>query len=133
MTVEISPATSLEIRRIVEPTTKSFSKCLDMSDFIWVGKIDGEVACIWGIVLPSFLSDQAYLWLHTTEAVDEHQFLVVRYSQRMIEEIHKKYPEIVGHCDVLAERSIRWVKWLGGVFGQPEGRRIPFCIRRKDG
>lgn len=81
-----------------------------------LGLIDGKPACVWGLIPPTLLSQQAYLWLLTTNIVAEHKFLFVRHSQRYIEEALKIYPEIVGDVIVPNEPAMKWIKWLGGVF-----------------
>ena len=94
---------------------------------------DGKVAGFWGIVLPTLISDRAYLWLYTTPALDDHQFVFVRQSQIWIKETLKEFPLIVGHAFAARTKSIRWLKWLGAKFLQPEGRLIPFEIRAHNG
>lgn len=97
--------------------------------------IDGENAGIIGICPPTLLSDEAYIWLYHTEIFKEHKFLMVRYSQRVIEEVLKEFPTLVGHChltgDEMGERSIRWLRWLGAEFGPAQGKLMPFRIRKK--
>lgn len=110
---------------------KTLKQCLLLSGISWMGFIDGKVACVWGLVPPTLMSNRAYLWLLTTDLVDEHQFIFVRHSQRFVEEALKEYDIIVGHCHSKETRSIRWLKWLGAEFSVPEGLRVPFSIRRK--
>ena len=112
---------------------KTLRTCLRLSSLSWVGLVDGRLACVWGLVPPSLLSNQAYIWLNTTEVAEEHQFLLVRHSQIMIRHMLDEYPSLTGHCLFGAERSIRWLRWLGAVFGEPTGKGIPFVIRRQDG
>jgi hypothetical protein len=101
---------------------------LMMSTFMWAGYVDNEIACVWGVVPPSLMSNRAYLWLFTTDVIKEHQFLLVRHSQVVIKEILKEYPVIVGHVLLGASKSMRWLKWLGAEFGYPQGNLIPFRI-----
>lgn len=111
-----------------------FNSFLKHSQHVWIGSFDGEVSCVWGVVLPTLLSTQAYLWLHVDEEkVAGNQFLFVRHSQRVVEELLKDFEIILGvtHCE--AQRSIRWLKWLGAQFAEPEGKLIPFTIRRPNG
>lgn len=106
-------------------------RCLNISTICWSAQVDGQGACIWGLIPPTLLSDQAYLWLYTTDLAEEHQFLLVRHSQRMIEEMLKEFPILVGHCHSEDPRAQRWLKWLGAEFDFPQGKLIPFAIRRK--
>jgi hypothetical protein len=104
--------------------------CLLMSSWIWIGLIDDKLACIWGLIPPTLISDRAYLWLYTTDVIKEHSFVLVRHSQLIMEEMLKKYSSIYGHALVGNDKAIRWLKWLGAKFGEPEGAGIPFKISR---
>ena len=106
-------------------------QCMLLSETLWIGMVDKKFACVWGIIPPTLMSTRAYLWLYTTELIKEHQFVFVRHSQRAIELILQDYECIIGHCLVDAEHSKRWLKWLGAEFGHPDGRKIPFVIRKK--
>jgi hypothetical protein len=110
----------------------TMAACIKNSNEVWIGLVDGKVACTWGISLPTLLSDQAYLWLWTTDLVKEHPFVFIRRAQIVVERLSKEY-NIVGHCLVGATNSIRWLKWLDAKFGEPDGDLIPFQIRKKHG
>jgi hypothetical protein len=107
---------------------------LNASVTAWTGMIDGGLACIWGLVPPTILSDTAYLWLYTTPVLDQHKFTFVRHSQLMIEKMLEDFPVIVGHVLAGQERSKRWLKWLGVTFKPIEARGhvrlVPFELRR---
>lgn len=107
--------------------------CIVRSREVRFGLIDGDLACMWGLIPPTILSSTAWLWLVTTEIVAENKFLFVRNSQRWIEEALKIYPEIIGDCIVGNDPAIRWLKWLGAEFQAPVDGRIPFMIRAKNG
>ncbi len=98
---------------------------------MYAGYFDNEFAAVWGVIPPTLSSNQAYIWVYTTEAIIGHEFLFVRYSQRMVEELLKSYERIVGVTLVGEDRSIRWLKWLGAEYGEPDGKVLPFVIRRK--
>jgi hypothetical protein len=104
--------------------------CLTMSVVIWAGFIDDVMVCIWGVIPPTLMSNQAYLWLFTTDALKGHEFLLVRHSQLVVKEILDEYPSIVGHAIAGSDKSIRWLRWLGAKFGEPQGMAIPFRISR---
>lgn len=112
---------------------KILRECIQYSQEVRFGLIDGEVACVWGLMPPTLLSNQAYLWLFTTDIVAEHKFLFVRHSQLWIEQALKAYPEIIGVCFQNNYSARRWLKWLGAEFGEVQGNRIPFTIRAKNG
>lgn len=107
--------------------------CQAMSGEVWTGRVDDDLICVWGLIPPTLISRQAYLWMHTTSAVADHKFLLVRHSQRVIERMLTRYDTIVGHCRIGSRDSIRWMRWLGAVFEEPQGEFIPFRIEAKHG
>lgn len=106
-------------------------ECIHRSVDIRQGLLNGKVACAWGLIPPTLLSDTAYLWLLTTDIVVEHKFLFIRHSQRYIEEALKKYPTIIG--DVIGDNrsAMRWLQWLGAEFAPQVLGRTPFTIQAK--
>lgn len=131
MTVNIKPtfATSFDI----SPTELGMLVfCQSLSIEIWSGYIDDKLICCWGLIPPTLLSNQAYLWMHSTPGIRDHQFLLVRHSQKIIEQMLERYERIIGDCRVGADDSIRWLKWLGAEFdGGNDMGYCSFVIRRK--
>jgi hypothetical protein len=105
--------------------------CLQRSTDVRYGYVDNQCACVWGLIPPTLLSGSAYLWLLTTDLVEQHKFLFVRHSQRWIEEALQVYPTIIGDWIPGDPRSRRWLEWLGAEFAAFQGGRIPFVIRKK--
>lgn len=97
----------------------------------WVGKVDGEIACVFGLIPPSLLADSAYLWLLTTDVVDANTFLFIRHSRRWIENNLKRYKCINGHVLPDNKKAKRWLRLLGAKIYEPEGGRQAFVIRNK--
>src|SRR5262249_51950549 len=130
MRVKITQENSLDAEQIVANSAMAdtpgaaatLRKFLDRSTYLHVGRIDGEIACVCGVLLPSIISSRAYLWMITTTLADKHQFLLVRHSQIFIRERLKEFERIVGHTEISQPRSIRWLKWLGAKFGEPVGK-----------
>lgn len=140
MKVEVGKASFTELHEALQDSKVRFiagaERKLDylamLSQYHWVGRVDGDIVCAFGVIPPSVLSNTAYLWSVTTDKVEDHKFLFVRYSQRMIELIHREFPRIIGHANPKDTRSIRWLRWLGAVFGEPTEKGVPFMIERKD-
>ena len=113
-----------------EPEAEEILKeCLWRSEDVQYGLVDGRVACVWGLIPPTLLSESAYLWLLTTDIVAEHKFLFVRNAQIYVGDMLKRYPTLYG--DVGDPRAIRWLRWLGAEILPPVGGRVPFVIRRR--
>lgn len=105
-------------------------ECVNRSAEVRYGYVDDKLACMWGLIPPSLLSETAYLWLLSTDLVQEHKFLFVRHSQRWIEETLIRYPVIVG--DMIDNPSTRaWLRWLGAEFMEVGSGRFKFVIRKK--
>src|SRR5579872_77904 len=90
---------------------ETLKECLHRSIEVRYGLIDGKIACVWGLIPPTILSEQAYLWLITTDIIAEHKFLFVRNAQRYVEEALKQYPELIG--EVGPASAVRWLKTRG--------------------
>lgn len=114
-----------------ETKDKELRLFISLSSEVYTGMVDGEVACVWGLVPPSLLSESAHLWLWSNDLCDKHPFLLVRHSQMAMKHMLQQYPEIVGYCDVRQKRSRQWLTWLGATVGPPRGFLAPFVIRRQ--
>ncbi len=130
---QISQLISTSAAPMLDPSAAEVLEfCQAMSAECWSGFVGEKLICCWGLIPPTMLSSQAYLWMHSTPAVKEHQFLLVRHSQRIIEEALERYPTIIGQCNTTANDSIRWLKWLGAVFSPDDaGPYCSFMIRKK--
>lgn len=117
----------------VEDAHAIVSSYIRQSVFVWTGKVDDKVACVWGLIPPTILSNRAYLWLLTTDLVEDNRFMFIRWSQRYVEHMLTIFPEIHGYADTRFKNNIRWLKWLGAKFTDKEGYGAKFVIRKKDG
>lgn len=139
MTCAVEKATKWEVEQFVQGAgmapheVEQFHKCMRHTHHYWICFFDSEIVAIWGVIKPSLLSDQGYFWLYTTPAMEGHEFLFVRRSQIVTQEMLQHYPRIVGHCLTTSRRSIRWLRWLGAKFGSPEGTLLPFVIEANNG
>lgn len=107
---------------------KAMSYCQTLGE-VYSGFVDGEFVCCWGLIPPTFLSNQAYLWMWAPEPI-RHQFIFIRHSQLQVEKMLDRYSSIIGHCRCEARSAQRWLEWLGASFGQPKDGLMPFVIRR---
>ena len=124
----ISPADSA---KLFKEDRENFEQCLLLSSDLWAGLVDGKIICIWGLIPPSLLSDNAHLWLYTLEAFAGFEFIFVRHSQRVIEEMLHHYPIITGHTNAALPKAIRWLEWLGAKYEPEHNGRLAFTIRAK--
>lgn len=137
--IQIAEARALNVKDIIQSTEfrevpgaeEVLSECLYRSSVRCVGYVDDKPACVWGLIPRTILSNQAYLWLLTTEIAAEHKFLLVRYSQLFVEQALQSYATLYGHVEAGNFRAKRWLRWLGAEFGESDGKKIDFTIRKK--
>lgn len=138
MKVQIGGADKDKIRQLISSANRDsvdelneIDRCLAITTQLYAGLLQEELICAWGLIPPTLMSDQAYLWLYTTPKVAEHTFLFVRKSQIAVQAMLEDFPRITGHTAVENRQAIRWLKWLGASFGEAEGGYMPFVIRAK--
>lgn len=102
--------------------------CQTLGD-VYSGFVDGKFICCWGIIPPTFLSNQAYLWMWMPQPI-QHQLVFIRQSQIQVAKMLERYDTIVGHCQIGNRSAQRWLRWLGAKFDPPGSDTIPFVIRR---
>lgn len=104
----------------IEETFEYIRGMIKSSAEAWVGKIDDEIACLWGVDQRSIISSSAVIWLMTTKVLEDHPFVFVRHSQIRLAELRKRYHYIHGVVQVENERSVKWLRWLGFTLSEPE-------------
>src|SRR5215475_5872175 len=126
------PKTMINIcRGLSVADKKTMNDCAKSSAEMWIGMVDGVAACVWGVTLPSLLSDRAYLWLWTNdEIVKGHPFVFIRRAQIIIKQLLEEYEAVVGVCELEKNDGVRWLKLLGAKFMEPENGLLPFIIKR---
>lgn len=138
MTVSVQPLVGTTISNFIDtfcgPALSThdaniFDYCQSLGE-VYTGFVDDEFICCWGLIPPSFLSSQAYLWMWAPEPI-KHQFMFVRQSQMQVQRMLDRYETIVGHCRTSSYTAQRWLKWLGAEFEQPKDGVMPFVIRRR--
>lgn len=142
MTVSVREVEKSELKKLISTSLhatmsdkemETLENCLLITASVHVGLLNGKLVCTWGLVPPSLMSDQVYLWLYTTPELVGHEFLFVRHSQIAIRDILKSYTKIIGHTIADNEQAIRWLRWLGAEFEPTDGKLMNFSIRAKHG
>ncbi len=114
---------------LTDEDLRALETCTSQATYLWIGHINSRPVCAWGLVPPTLLADKAYLWLYAGPAIDEYKFQFVRHSMIVMEGMRELYPEIYGVTRADNPRAIRWLKWLGAKYGQPnEKGLVPFWI-----
>lgn len=92
---------------------------------------DGTLIGVWGVYVSTILSDEAFIWLHVTPEFKGNEFVFVRQSQMVVQDLHRRYSKLTGLCESNNILAQRWLKWLGAKFG--EGDPKPFIIEASHG
>lgn len=104
----------------------------------YAGYIDGELACLFGVVPGTFLTGEAVPWLLTSNVVQRKPRAFLRASREVIADWLGKYPMLVQQVDARYEQALRWAERVGFNVEPPAPFGIsgePFCrisMRRPD-
>ena len=100
------------------------------SDKTWVGMIDGEIACVWGVNQDSVLGRRARIWLLSTSVMDKAPIRVARFTKRWIKQLLEEYDILYNYVDDEYTKCKKWLSWLGFTLEDPEpygATQSPFC------
>ncbi len=138
MSVTVQPLVGTAISALISsycgplldsPQQEALDYCQSLGE-VYTGFVDGDFVCCWGLVPPTFISNQAYLWMWWPEPI-KHQFIFIRQSQLQVERMLARYDTIVGRCALHSRSAHRWLRWLGAEFGQSDGDTVSFTIQRR--
>lgn len=112
------------------PMEDVLGECVRKSDgMAWAGLVDDQVACIFGVVGASILSDTGYPWLLGTDLIEQHAKAFLRRNKAMVKVMLSRYPYLKNYVDVRNTTAICWLRWLGFAIlpAEPYGMyRMPF-------
>src|SRR5215470_14636560 len=116
MIVTVERVQTFELRNLLgwdapEALLKAHADCLTKSSVIWLGKADGIEACAIGVIPVSTFSESAYLWMIHTKICEANPVRFIRWSRRVMDEVHTLYPSIVGLCHPDNVAGRRWLEW----------------------
>jgi hypothetical protein len=85
------------------------------SEKAWVGFIDGEPVCMFGVVASSILGNVGRPWMVGTKQLDEHPLVFLRRCKRegCLREMRERFDVLTNYVDARNTRAIQWLVWLG--------------------
>lgn len=92
---------------------------LERSVSAWTWLVEGQPACMFGIVAPVSLSYESAPWFLSTPLVELHFRTFARECRAHLPELLERHPRLVGRVDARYALSIRWLQWLGARFEDP--------------
>lgn len=134
--IDLGPRLTLEDKRELEaagdlPPCAALLEGVVWSEEAWTARIDGEVACMWGVRPADLMGWTGVPWMLGSEAVAQNGTLLLRHSRQIVARWRGMYPVLRNMVDARHERSIRWLRWLGFEIGPavPLGRGgLPFHV-----
>jgi hypothetical protein len=117
------------------PVEELLGRCVAKSELAWAGMVDDEVACIFGVVGASLLSETGYPWLVGTDLIEAHAKAFLRRNKKMVAVMLERFPRLENYVDVRNTKSIQWLTWLGFSFDDPAPYgiyRMPFMKFTKE-
>lgn len=114
---------AVEVREVMDSSGLTPVRALllevERSIVAWSWVIDGEVACMFGIVKPALLDSVAYPWFLTTPLVEQHSRQFARACKTLLPELLAAHPKLTGMVDSRHKLSLRWLQWLGAWISPP--------------
>ncbi len=75
--------------------------------------VNGELACITGLVIDDGLIADSYPWLLGTDHMQHFPKQVLKYSKLLINRWLEQQPLLVNYIDARYKRAITWLKHIG--------------------
>lgn len=92
---------------------------LRASSVAMTGLVNGELACVFGVVPVSLLGGVGCPWLLGTPVLDRHARVLVRLAPKYIWLMRSRFPHLVNHVHTEHTESVRWLRRLGFRFSEP--------------
>lgn len=100
----------------------------------WTGRVDGQVACIFGVRPVTFLGREGVPWMLGTPLVAANARAFIRNSRPYIAQMLRAYPHLMNYVHAPNHQAIGWLKRMGFTLGEavtaPTGELFhPFEMR----
>jgi hypothetical protein len=106
-----------EIAALGETPETAFGRTLTRAVWAEAYLIDGEVAAIAGVVLPSLLGTAATPFLMTGQPVDRHRKKFLQLTRAGVARMLAEFPVLTNRVHAEYGEAIRWLRWLGFTIG----------------
>lgn len=115
-----------ELRANVDPLAITREN-LAVSTHAWAWIIDGEPACMFGVIPQSIAGGVGVAWFLSTDLVRTDLRTFLLGSRLVVDHLLAIYPRIEGVVDARFTESVRWLARIGFKLGAPvEFRGVPF-------
>jgi len=83
----------------------------------WTARVDGRVACIFGVRPVTFLGREGVPWMLGTPLVAQHARAFIKNSRPYIAQMLRAYPHLMNYVHAPNHQAIGWLKRMGFVLG----------------
>ncbi len=90
------------------------------SDEVYVGLVNSEIACVWGVAQESLLAENASIWLLSTPVMERAPVAIARRTRSELHKLLRRYRSLGNYVDSQYVRCVRWLRWLGFTLEAPE-------------
>jgi hypothetical protein len=85
----------------------------DLSTHTWVGTIDGQPACIFGVYAPNYFSTVAHPWFRGSDRMEGHSLAFLRRCKTVLAGLQAQYETLANVVDASNTKAIQWLEWMG--------------------
>ena len=79
----------------------------------YIGLVDGEPVCAFGVTPISALSGLGAPWMVGSTALDAHFRGFLRGCGPVVKAMLERWPRLANYVDVRNQRAVKWLQWLG--------------------
>lgn len=108
------------------------SESVRASSESWALRINGRLACIWGVVpiaSTGLAGGRGVVWMLTTSVVERFPVAFWRFCRDAVRDLVQRWAVLVNMIDLRHEKAVRWAERLGFAFAAPVPvgpDRVPF-------
>lgn len=86
---------------------------LEQSDLAYAAKVDGEIVCVFGLVIGETVSTP---WLVGTDAIGDNWLHFARASRDIWDSMRDAHGPLANYLKKTNTVHLRWLEWLGCTF-----------------
>ena len=119
LVANIRPSDAEEIRALGEDPLPSMIKSLKVSRDPVAVLSDGRVISIFGVGVPSLLSDLGVPWMIGAAELPRHKKALLKASRAWVWQARHEYRYLCNYVDARHHSAIRWLRWMGFAIEAP--------------
>ena len=104
----------------------SLSMSLGYAAMAMTGRVDGQIACMFGVGAIDPLNGVGCPWLLGTPLIEKHGHAFLKRSKFYLAQMQELFPVLYNHVDARNAISIAWLKWLGFQF---DANTVPYGVQ----